>query len=254
MANNNNNNTIGTKPDSNNKGNLSAHENGQNNGAPKNDNRRKTATTTHLKLEEDPQFFGDLLMNSGVLNDNGGKMVSHMDLSELPGQNSNVNTNSNGTPIINNNITPNATNNNNTRSSIENNNYVDMKSEPQSNQLSSTTNNNAAPTNKAIPLPTNPSDGNNFNSNNNNITSANKQLYLMGMNNNPHVINDPTIQETLSPYFQPFGVDVAHLPMTNPPIFQSSLPLFDEPIRRRRISISNGQISQLGEDIETVES
>ncbi|CAI4065396.1 hypothetical protein N7582_003007 [Saccharomyces uvarum] len=89
-----------------------------------------------------------------------------------------------------------------------------------------------------------------------NTSALNKQLYLMNMNmnNNPHALNDPSILETLSPFFQPFGVDVAHLPMTNPPIFQSSLPGCDEPVRRRRISISNGQISQLGEDIETLEN
>ncbi|CAI4064745.1 hypothetical protein SKDZ_09G1270 [Saccharomyces kudriavzevii ZP591] len=89
-----------------------------------------------------------------------------------------------------------------------------------------------------------------------NTTALNRQLYFMNMNmnNNPHALNDPSIMETLSPFFQPFGVDVAHLPMTNPPIFQSSLPGCDVPIRRRRISISNGQISQLGEDIETLEN
>ncbi|CDF88088.1 uncharacterized protein ZBIST_3586 [Zygosaccharomyces bailii] len=69
---------------------------------------------------------------------------------------------------------------------------------------------------------------------------------------NPHSLNDRSIQEALSPFFN--GVDVAHLPMTNPPIFQSSVTRFDEPIRRRRISISNGQISQLGEDVETLEN
>lgn len=69
---------------------------------------------------------------------------------------------------------------------------------------------------------------------------------------NPHSLNDRSIQEALSPFFS--GVDVAHLPMTNPPIFQSSVTRFDEPIRRRRISISNGQISQLGEDVETLEN
>lgn len=98
----------------------------------------------------------------------------------------------------------------------------------------------------------------NTNTNSTNTTGAapltNKQLYLLNMNNNPHVMSDPAIQETLSPYFQPFGVDVAHLPMTNPPIFQSALPVYDEPVPRRRISISNGQISQLGEDLETVEN
>ena len=86
------------------------------------------------------------------------------------------------------------------------------------------------------------------------VSQHTKSMYYNSMNNNPHVINDPSIQESLSPYFQPFGVDVSHLPMTNPPIFQTSLPLYDEPVRRRRISISNGQISQLGEDIETVEN
>lgn len=83
----------------------------------------------------------------------------------------------------------------------------------------------------------------------------NKNLFAaMTANTNSHSLNDPSIQETLSPFFQPFGIDVAHLPMTNPPIFQSSLTRYDEPIRRRRISISNGQISQLGEDLETVEN
>ncbi|QLL32290.1 hypothetical protein HG536_0C04590 [Torulaspora globosa] len=71
---------------------------------------------------------------------------------------------------------------------------------------------------------------------------------------NQHMLTDPLIQENLSPFFQPFGVDASHLPLTNPPIFQSSLTRFDEPVRRRRISISNGQISQLGEDLETVEN
>ena len=80
-----------------------------------------------------------------------------------------------------------------------------------------------------------------------------QQIYQMTMNNNPHLINDPSIQENLSPYFTPFGIDVSHLPMTNPPIFQCSVPVYDVPVRKRRISISNGQISQLGEDIETVD-
>ncbi|CCH60971.1 hypothetical protein TBLA_0D04750 [Henningerozyma blattae CBS 6284] len=74
------------------------------------------------------------------------------------------------------------------------------------------------------------------------------------LGSNPHALNDPTLQEILSPFFQPFGVDVSHLPMTNPPIFQSSVTRYNEPSRRRRISISNGQISQLGEEIETVDS
>ncbi|SCU78478.1 LADA_0A05820g1_1 [Lachancea dasiensis] len=60
-------------------------------------------------------------------------------------------------------------------------------------------------------------------------------------------MSDPSLQEYLSPFFQPYGVDVSHFPLTNPPIFQSSLTNFSDHPRRRRISISNGQISQLGE-------
>ncbi|CAD6621949.1 BJ4_G0003830.mRNA.1.CDS.1 [Saccharomyces cerevisiae] len=67
-------------------------------------------------------------------------------------------------------------------------------------------------------------------------------------------LHDRSVQENLGPMFQPFGVDISHLPITNPPIFQSSLPAFDQPVYKRRISISNGQISQLGEDLETVEN
>lgn len=69
-----------------------------------------------------------------------------------------------------------------------------------------------------------------------------------------HSLMDPSIQEALSPFFQPFGVDASHLPMTNPPIFQSSLAADSLNPRRRRISISNGQIGQLGEDEDNVES
>lgn len=87
-----------------------------------------------------------------------------------------------------------------------------------------------------------------------NGTADSRNVLLAMTMNNPHSLTDPSIQETLSPFFQPFGVDVSHLPMTNPPIFQSSLTRYDEPVRRRRISISNGQISQLGEDLETVEN
>lgn len=72
--------------------------------------------------------------------------------------------------------------------------------------------------------------------------------------NNSHMINDPSVQESLSPFFQPFGIDVNHLPLTNPPIFQGSVSSIDEPVRRRRISISNGQINQLSEDLETLEN
>ena len=78
--------------------------------------------------------------------------------------------------------------------------------------------------------------------------------YYNSMNKSSHVINNPSIQESLSPYFPPFGVDVSYLAMTNPRIYQTSFPLYDEPFGRRRISISNGQISQLGEDLETVEN
>ena len=147
-----------------------------------------------MKTEEESQLYGDILMNSGVVQDMHQNLATHTNLSQLSS----------------------------TRKSAPND---------------STT----APTNA---------------SNIANTASVNKQMYFMNMNmnNNPHALNDPSILETLSPFFQPFGVDVAHLPMTNPPIFQSSLPGCDEPIRRRRISISNGQISQLGEDIETLEN
>ncbi|AAS51816.2 ADL104Wp [Eremothecium gossypii ATCC 10895] len=59
-------------------------------------------------------------------------------------------------------------------------------------------------------------------------------------------MSDPVIQESLSPFFQPVGIDVTRLPLTNPPIFQSSLASYNGPPQRRRISISNGQIGQLG--------
>lgn len=67
-------------------------------------------------------------------------------------------------------------------------------------------------------------------------------------------LHDRSVQENLGPMFQPYGIDITHLPITNPPIFQSSLPAFDQPVYKRRISISNGQISQLGEDLETIEN
>ncbi|KTB04980.1 ATF/CREB activator 2 [Nakaseomyces glabratus] len=73
------------------------------------------------------------------------------------------------------------------------------------------------------------------------------------INNNPHLIHDKNIQQNLSPFYSPFGVDVSHLPMTSPPIFQN-VGYGGDVHPRRRISISNGQISQLGEDIETVEN
>ncbi|GAV49287.1 hypothetical protein ZYGR_0AK06980 [Zygosaccharomyces rouxii] len=102
------------------------------------------------------------------------------------------------------------------------------------------------------------------NNNNNNINGGevpfdlwNQELLREKCNSifsqpNSHALNDRQIQEALSPFFS--GVDVTHLPMTNPPIFQSSIAQYDEPIRRRRISIGNGQIGQLGEDVETVEN
>ncbi|QHS72828.1 Aca1p [Saccharomyces paradoxus] len=67
-------------------------------------------------------------------------------------------------------------------------------------------------------------------------------------------LHDRSVQENLGPMFQPYGIDITRLPITNPPIFQSSLPAFDQPVYKRRISISNGQISQLGEDLETIEN
>lgn len=69
--------------------------------------------------------------------------------------------------------------------------------------------------------------------------------------NNSGGMADSSLQECLSPFFQPFGVDVSHFPLTNPPIFQSSLTNFSDHPRRRRISISNGQISQLGDATHT---
>ncbi|CAI1980185.1 hypothetical protein SEUBUCD646_0E01290 [Saccharomyces eubayanus] len=80
---------------------------------------------------------------------------------------------------------------------------------------------------------------------------------LINANFNPYhqnTLNDRSVQKNLGPMFQPFGIDVTHMPITNPPIFQSSLPAFDQPVHKRRISISNGQISQLGEDLEAVEN
>ncbi|QLG73831.1 hypothetical protein HG535_0F03420 [Zygotorulaspora mrakii] len=88
----------------------------------------------------------------------------------------------------------------------------------------------------------------NTNGTKNNLASASFS------NSNSHTINDPSTQEYLSPFFQPFGIDVTHFPLTNPPIFQSSLTSLDEPVKRRRISISNGQINQLSEDLETLEN
>ena len=87
---------------------------------------------------------------------------------------------------------------------------------------------------------------------NSRMTNANFAMFPSYMQ--AHSLMDPSIQESLSPFFQPFGVDSSHFPMTNPPIFQSALATDSFNPRRRRISISNGQIGQLGEDEDNVES
>lgn len=140
------------------------------------------------------------------------------------------------------------------------------------NILNTTNNNNNDNPNvitTVIATSTNPNN-NNSNSNNNNESFNNlplspknnsQQQPRLNINNmsfhfsnNPHAMNDPTIQDILTPFFQPFGVDPSHLPITSPPIFQSSLTRLNEPSNRRRISISNGQIGQLNDDVETVEN
>ncbi|CCD22429.1 Cst6p NDAI_0A02710 [Naumovozyma dairenensis CBS 421] len=233
-----------------------------------------TAGPNQLKLEDDTQFFGELLMNSGVLNDSGPKLASHAHLNALSSQNAmNAQTSSSNNNNNNNGNIPTAQiapdryleqmNNNNEKVNNNNSNNIQINHDngisdgnPNPNPNPNPNVNASANANANIDPNVNgkqlfPGDPLQFP---NNIPAANRQLYLMNMFNNRHVINDSTIQETLSPYFQPYGVDVAHLPMTNPPIFQTAFPLLnDEPIRRRRISISNGQISQLGDDIETVE-
>ncbi|CAG99224.1 Cst6p [Kluyveromyces lactis] len=83
---------------------------------------------------------------------------------------------------------------------------------------------------------------------------ANQNFAMFPSYMQTHSLMDPSIQESLSPFFQPFGVDASHFPMTNPPIFQSALATDSFNPRRRRISISNGQIGQLGEDEDNVES
>ena len=250
-------------------------------------NHSTPPTTTNTKSNS---YVGGILMNNGILNETDPKLASHMDLNELvTSERTSVTsstTNKVGTPTNNNTTT---TSNNNTPSSGENNiittshdviNSNSDNTSPPSHSQSLITNSNSQNNNNinnninnttttnttSTSTTTNPSS----HSSNNPLSSQkqdfktdfsfrevsqqNKNIYNYAMNNNPHAINDPSIQESLSPYFQPFGVDVSHLPMTNPPIFQNSVPLFDEPVRRRRISISNGQISQLGEDIETVEN
>ncbi|KAH3667841.1 hypothetical protein WICMUC_005241 [Wickerhamomyces mucosus] len=58
-------------------------------------------------------------------------------------------------------------------------------------------------------------------------------------NNNNGFYND------FSSYWSPYGIDVSHFPLTNPPIFESALMMNSQGQPRRRISISNGQIGQI---------
>lgn len=57
--------------------------------------------------------------------------------------------------------------------------------------------------------------------------------------------NNGLFTDTLSPFFAPYGIDVSHFPLTNPPIFESALMMNNQGQPRRRISISNGQIGQI---------
>lgn len=57
--------------------------------------------------------------------------------------------------------------------------------------------------------------------------------------------NNGLFTDTLSPFFAPYGIDVSHFPLTNPPIFESALMVNNQGQPRRRISISNGQIGQI---------
>lgn len=70
---------------------------------------------------------------------------------------------------------------------------------------------------------------------------------LLGAAQNHNYFND-----MLSPFFAPYGIDVSHFPLTNPPIFESAMMMNNQGQPRRRISISNGQIGQItnhtGED------
>lgn len=76
-------------------------------------------------------------------------------------------------------------------------------------------------------------------------------LHLLNNNYN----NNGLFSDTLSPFFAPYGIDVSHFPLTNPPIFESALMNNNHGQPRRRISISNGQIGQItthtlnGEDL-----
>jgi len=63
------------------------------------------------------------------------------------------------------------------------------------------------------------------------------------LNNNFN--NNGLFSDTLSPFFAPYGIDVSHFPLTNPPIFESALMTNNNGFPRRRISISNGQIGQI---------
>ncbi|KAL6940583.1 hypothetical protein ACO0QE_004490 [Hanseniaspora vineae] len=47
-------------------------------------------------------------------------------------------------------------------------------------------------------------------------------------NNRQHMYHakDKTIQQQLNPFYQPYGIDVSHFPLTNPPIFQNLM--FDD--------------------------
>ncbi|CCH40664.1 ATF/CREB activator 2 [Wickerhamomyces ciferrii] len=62
---------------------------------------------------------------------------------------------------------------------------------------------------------------------------------------NSNFNNNGLFSDTLSPFFAPYGIDVSHFPLTNPPIFESSMMMNNHGQPRRRISISNGQIGQI---------
>ncbi|KAH3682250.1 hypothetical protein WICPIJ_006789 [Wickerhamomyces pijperi] len=61
----------------------------------------------------------------------------------------------------------------------------------------------------------------------------------LGQSGNNNYFND------LSQYWSPYGIDISHFPLTNPPIFESALMMNNQGQPRRRISISNGQIGQI---------
>ncbi|AMD20643.1 HDL101Cp [Eremothecium sinecaudum] len=62
-----------------------------------------------------------------------------------------------------------------------------------------------------------------------------------------NVVSESTSEDPLFPYFQPFGMDVGKVPVTSPPIFQSSMAAYNSVPTRRRVSLSNGQICQIGQ-------